>query len=542
MSRTNKALLVSIALHAALLWTVISIRYGNDGVGAPPVVRVTLVRMPEAAQRATDAAAADETTQTGAAESVPASATGEPPRDAPPPAPRAAAPAAPPPAAPRAAARPPQSPQPPVAETETPAPTAVVATETETPAPTAPTAPAPTAPTAPAPTAPTAPTAARSPEPPVPATETPAPEQRRMLEDKAAEWAASLGDGELAPSTAWAHDGQDYRATFTRVPAKDSLGLEHVVVAVSTERQGSRWSTEMRLQRLAFSSFAQLIDRWDPSVQIHDDEIDGRFHSNSEIYVASSGGVQPAFHGKVTTARGVNTSHSQRRVVRSDVFLGGLETRAGKISLPSRYLPLPGGGDASEARVRQFAADTRITFYADGTYGWASVEPAAPEQRVALTAEPHVLVGAPRAALYVRGVVDGQVLVYSPEAIVIEDDLIYAADPVAADVDDYLGLVSDKNVEIAEPATTGPGDLTVHASIYAKRRFVVRNYRHRDDATLVVYGSVAAGSLSATEPRFRTKLKFDPRLENARPPRFPLTDRYELTAWNGTWTLEPDAD
>ena len=34
------------------------------------------------------------------------------------------------------------------------------------------------------------------------------------------------------------------------------------------------------MNRIAFSNFAQFIDRWDPEVEIHDDLIDGRFHSN----------------------------------------------------------------------------------------------------------------------------------------------------------------------------------------------------------------------------------------------------------------------
>ena len=91
---------------------------------------------------------------------------------------------------------------------------------------------------------------------------------------------------------------------------------------------------------------------------------------------------------------------------------------------------------------------------------------------------------------------------------------------------------------VAESRLTGPGDLTVHASILAKRRFLVRNYRSRGGGTLHVFGSLASGSLSATEPRFRTRLEFDPRLGEARPPGFPVTDRYEVVEWDGAWTEE----
>ena len=87
---------------------------------------------------------------------------------------------------------------------------------------------------------------------------------------------------------------------------------------------------------------------------------------------------------------------------------------------------------------------------------------------------------------------------------------------------------------------TGRGDLHVQAAIYARRRFAVRNYRRSDDATLYVYGSVTAGSLTATEPRFSTELKFDTRLEGARPPQFPVTDRYEVEEWDGNWRIADD--
>jgi hypothetical protein len=141
--------------------------------------------------------------------------------------------------------------------------------------------------------------------------------------------------------------------------------------------------------------------------------------------------------------------------------------------------------------------------------------------------------------LHVKGTVRGKVLVYSPEGIVVDDDIVYAHDPRAGgDPGDYLGLVSDKSVEIASQEITGPGDLTIDAAIYARREFVVRGYNASNDGALVVYGSLAAGSIAATEPRYRTRVRFDPRLEKLRPPSFPLTDRYEVEAWDGRWRVE----
>ncbi|HEX7079496.1 MAG TPA: hypothetical protein VF329_00580 [Gammaproteobacteria bacterium] len=367
--------------------------------------------------------------------------------------------------------------------------------------------------------------------------------ERELLNEEVEDWIRDAARGErFEPTVVWEHDGHEYTATFTRLPAEGSMDLEEAIVAISTERNGSRFSTQMRLRRLAFSHFAQFVDQWDPDVQIHDDEIGGRFHSNSEIYVSSEGGVKPLFRGKVTTARGVSSPSSSRRIVRRDMFLGGLETRAGRIPLPKPFESL-GVDKRDDGAAHVFSKDTAITFYADGSYGFRPVESGGAEQRRALPAEPVLIAGAEDVVLHVEGVVNGQVLVYAPKEIVIDGDLVYAADPRRfPDSDDYLGLVSDGNVEVAPPDVTGPGDLEIDAAIYAKRRFVIDRYRHRERATLSIYGSLTAGSLSATEPRYRTRLEFDPRLEEVRPPRFPMTGRFEVASWNGEWTVEPTAE
>ena len=362
--------------------------------------------------------------------------------------------------------------------------------------------------------------------------------EHEMLDELLDEW-SSDADAITADQLSWEHEGRTYSAKLTRDDAEDSMGMDNIMVEVTTERDGRRWSTEMRMQRLAFSSFAQFVDRWDPNVQIHDDEIDGRFHSNSEIFVTRSGGVQPLFHGKVTTARRVNTSNSERFVRRDEVFLGGLETRVQRIQLPRQFVALDDIGSVPAERVHRFAADTTITFHADGSYSWAYLKGEVSGHRIRLSDEPHYLIGEKGVTLQVSGVVNGKVLVYAPEDIVIGDDLLYAVDPrLDSGSDDFVGLVADRYVAIGESRLTGPGDLTVHAAILAKRRFIVRNYRSRGGGTLHVYGSLASGSLSATEPRFRTRVEFDPRLSDARPPGFPVTDRYEVVEWDGTWTEE----
>ena len=84
--------------------------------------------------------------------------------------------------------------------------------------------------------------------------------------------------------------------------------------------------------------------------------------------------------------------------------------------------------------------------------------------------------------------------------IIIEDDILYAHYPYTfLTAGDYLGLVSDKDIEIAPPDITGPGDLLINASIYARRRFIVKHYSVKQNAMLFIYGSLTAGSMSADE-------------------------------------------
>jgi hypothetical protein len=317
------------------------------------------------------------------------------------------------------------------------------------------------------------------------------------------------------------------------------MGMDHLTVEVTTERDGDRMLTELRLTRVAFSNFAQFVDRWDPNVAIHDDEIDGRFHSNSPIHVSGGPGVRPVFRGKVTlAARDIETDTGAFGGVgfvnRHTMFPAGLETMVRRIGLAPQQPPAASGDD-----VQRFEHDTAVTFYEDGSYGWRALRGNESEQRRTLTDRAHYLIGADNVTLQVHGTVKGTVLVYTPDRIVIVHDLRYAHDPREPGASDYLGLVAERSVEIGGPDLTGPGDLEVYASIYARGLFAVSGYRSRRAGKLVIYGSLAAGSLTATEPRYATSIHFDPRLTTMRAPGFPLSDRYELESSSGEWHSVP---
>jgi hypothetical protein len=362
--------------------------------------------------------------------------------------------------------------------------------------------------------------------------------ERQMLTDHVKEWSQSFEDADRRSShMTWSDHGHRYTADFQRIPATGDMDIERVVVEVTTEEDGQLLKSRMQMKRLAFSHFTQLVDRWDREVQLHDDEVIGRFHSNTELVVGWDRKTTPRFLGEVTTAahRFVIANAGSARAGR-DIFRGGLETDVQPIALPGYRRVFDGARPGTSARTVSLERDTRILFYADGSAGYRASEFEEPETRIAIGDSPLYLLGAPKARLFVQGVVHGTVLVHSFEDIVITGSLTYLGQREATqDSADCLGLAADRDIVIAEQEVTGPGDLRVDAAIYARRRFVVRDLNRGGPATLDIYGSLSAGTIAATEPRYATRVAYDPRFERVRPPGFPMTDRYELEAWDGQW-------
>ncbi|NND61514.1 MAG: hypothetical protein HKN49_14750 [Gammaproteobacteria bacterium] len=360
--------------------------------------------------------------------------------------------------------------------------------------------------------------------------------QRRMLDRRVERYMNNFERRSRSdPSLEWKHKGQRFRAEFEREPATTDTGLEHVRVRISTDDNGRKLSTEMTMRRLAFSNFGQFVNHWDPRVMIHDDIIDGRFHSNSDVTLSYSRQVRPVFNDKVTIAgHSIRISEAHGNVRRSEMFRAGLDTGVRSIGLPPRFDFAD--SDPDDASTYKFKRDTRLVFHPDGRFDWRSRVDSGTGK---LDKRTNRFIAEGKTTLHVRGVVSGKVLVYSPRRIVIDDDIVYEDDPrFDPGSKDYLGLVSDGTVEIAEPEVTGPGGLEVHAAIYARRGFRVREFRRGNGDLLYLLGSLTVGSVDATEPRYRTRIEFDDRLETMRPPAFPVTDRYEVVAWDGRWQVE----
>ena len=336
----------------------------------------------------------------------------------------------------------------------------------------------------------------------------------------------------------WSDSGKAYTAQFTPVPAESDMQTDELLVEVFTEQDGKKLTTSLRFKKLAFSNFAQFVNQWNSNVSIHDDVLDGRFHSNTEIKLTADRKSAPVFHGKVTTASyQVNYNGRARK---KNIFKGGLETGVKKIRMP-RPRQLFSEKNAAHENVVVLNQDARLIFTADGHYLWQALDEIRPMEKHEIGEQALYFIAAPSVSLNVSGVVNGTVAIYSARRITIEDDVLYKDKGALENGGDFLGLVSGGSVVIDEREKMDNGDLTIHASIYANSRFAVKDIRGERSGTMNIFGSVSASTITATEPRYATNIVFDPRLENLRPPGFPVTDRYELIAQDEQWTVVQDA-
>ncbi len=380
---------------------------------------------------------------------------------------------------------------------------------------------------------------------PPPITQAVSPVQERMLEKKLQQLASKLQNTEFVENNellekpiSWTKGGQVYSARLKQVLAANDMQTDELLVEVKTEKDGQQLTTSLRLKKLAFSNFAQFVHRWDPNVSIHDDVMDGRFHSNTRINIVGDRNRGPVFRGKATTA-----SHSvnyEGNASKKKTFKGGLETGVKRILMP-KPRQLFDESDADQRNAVLIKQNARLIFTADGHYLWQAIDEVGPMRKFSIGDTPLYLLAAPGVTLWLSGVVNGAVAVYSPKRLYIEGDIRYASIESLENGGDFLGLVSPRSVVIAGRDKVSAGDLNVHAAIYAGNRFAVKGLAGPRMGTLNIFGSVSASTISATEPRFATNIVFDKRLENLRPPGFPVTDRYEVLARANQWVVAQDA-
>ena len=345
----RRAIVASVVGHCALfaVLAVVSTRSTPPLSIESPLIMAELVTVLEPA--ATPAATIDDlVAEPASAETVPPEPVPEPERQ--PAEPVTVAPTSPPPA------QPPPSEQEPPPDPAEPPPVERLVEALEPPA-------------APAATAEDVATAATTPtEPTVAPGRALESHEQHAVRRRLSSWTGRLSPEEPDATLTWREDGQEYTAVLRKAPAAaDAMGMEQLAIELTTERDGERLVTELRMNRVAFSNFAQFIDRWDPQVEIHDDLIDGRFHSNSEIRVSRDRRVRPVFNGKVTLAASDVRTEGPGVLNRRTMFPAGIETRVRRIVLPPRAATFEPDIVPAE-RLKRLTRDSLITFHPDGSY------------------------------------------------------------------------------------------------------------------------------------------------------------------------------
>jgi len=301
------------------------------------------------------------------------------------------------------------------------------------------------------------------------------------------------------------------------------LETDQIFVEVITDKEGKELTTTLRLKKMAFSNFTQFVHRWDRDVSVHKDEMNGRFHSNTRLNLLANKDGAPVFHGKVTTAS--YFVDIQGNVPRKDIFLAGFEKGVKKIAMPKPSSLFEQAHSDNEINSALIQHDSRLIFKADGSYLVQRLNEVGVMQQYPVGEKPLYILTAPGVSLSVSGTVNGTVTVYSPEHITIEGNIEYLSNKDIKNGGDFLGLISERNIIIAKRKAIPAGDLNIHAAIYAINRFKVSQFNGKHDGTLNIF-------------RYTTNMIFDPRLENLRPPGFPVTDRYELLAQEKNWQIK----
>ncbi|MAY57055.1 MAG: hypothetical protein CMQ46_07545 [Gammaproteobacteria bacterium] len=330
---------------------------------------------------------------------------------------------------------------------------------------------------------------------------------------------------------------EGYEISVSQLAESGPTALSSYRVTIQTELGDGLASTELTITERPFSWYAKFINRWDNDVIMANDQIFGRFHSNSPVNLETDWRARPLFAGPVTLATHQSIG---RRLRESDIFTDEVETGIGRIDMPDAIVPAVFPGQGSGLQVISYDQYTQLTFLGADGFNWYQPDTQLGGHQ-ALTDDMLIIAGTDDSRFDVSGTIHGQVAIYSPRRITITDDLVYADQSAGAN--HLLSLTSNGSIEIANPSVTGPGDLIIHGALFARQRFSVRRYNTRAQGRLHIMGTLVAGSISATEPRYTTLVEYDSRFESIRPPAFPTTGLFDMSEWDREWTITavPDA-
>jgi len=321
------------------------------------------------------------------------------------------------------------------------------------------------------------------------------------------------------------------------------VGDERLITCIGTYNDISK-EVKIRLKPSNFAKFAYYMNLFGGSDKFHTgDTVWGPFHTNGKLSTQGS----PVFIGKVTTKLGL-----KMYAPKDPKFYGGYESG---VEVPFEF-DTTGIPTAAATNGKLFPAgplDVRLVFNSDASITYSTSASGSGAWSAAVTEPistfaPNGVMWNPKGNLYVSGTVNGKYTIGVGQSsgigsgnVYIEDDLVYRTDPIEdPNCNDMLGIVSGNNVFISDlPANYN--DVNIHASILAsKGGLAVENLNsYPSSGNLYIAGGIIGyqnqsfGLFSGASLTngFRLKLKYDERFMVATPPKFPLTNGFEIVSW-----------
>ncbi len=268
------------------------------------------------------------------------------------------------------------------------------------------------------------------------------------------------------------------------------------------------------------------------------DTIWGPLHTNSKILTSGS----PVFYGKVTAFKGIDPSPLKKS--NKAKFYGGWEVGI-KNTIPTDMTYLKDAantGNAGAPKNEKCIYDKNVTFdfQADGSV--IRTVQGSPTDTVKIKDI------APTGAIYsskdvrVKGVFNGALTIYSEDDVYIDDDLVYADNPLTnPNSNDILGLVAKDDIWVTDNYANRH-DCNIQACVMAMNgSFGAENYASRPvSGVLSMTGSIVqndrgpvgtfygSGTIASG---FSKRYRFDPRLSSLSPPNYPFLKSLHLVAW-----------
>ena len=266
------------------------------------------------------------------------------------------------------------------------------------------------------------------------------------------------------------------------------------------------------------------------------DTVWGPVHCN---HILKTNGY-PVFYGKVTALSGISPNPEKPGSKAS--FYGGWEVGVDQgVPTDMTYLvnlAVTSNGAAPMNSLCMYDQETTFEFLSNGNV--IRTVGSNPADTVALsTIAPDNVIYCSQ-NVHVKGVMNGQVTIYTDNDIWIDDDIVYADDPIAnPDSDDLLGLVAYNDIIVGDNMYTA-GSVNIQGCLFAATGgFAAENAGTKPvSGTINLVGSISQntrGSVGnwshSVKHGYNKNYYYDDRLRYIAPPNFPTIGALRLVTW-----------